>query len=98
MSSSCKKKKQSKKILTPHKIATRQGTNRQEHCSLRLRTFSKGRFLSLEKNTNLNLNSRNSAKVPRPKTVSDIQLHHGKTRQDLFSWMENISDPVRLYK
>lgn len=39
--------------------------------------------------------NRNSAPVPRPRTVSDIQLHHGKTRQDLFSWMENISDPVR---
>ncbi|KAI8077145.1 prolyl oligopeptidase [Thamnidium elegans] len=36
---------------------------------------------------------QNSAPVPRPRTVSDIQLHHGKTRQDLFSWMENISDP-----
>lgn len=39
---------------------------------------------------------RNKSKVPVPKTVSDIQLHHGKTRQDLFSWMENITDPVKL--
>lgn len=36
---------------------------------------------------------RGKSKVPVPQTVSDIQLHHGKARQDLFSWMEDISNP-----
>lgn len=39
-------------------------------------------------------NYRTKNKVPIPKTVSDIQLHHGKARQDLFSWMESLSDQV----
>ncbi|KAL0138712.1 prolyl oligopeptidase [Mucor lusitanicus] len=39
-----------------------------------------------------NVFQKSKNKVPIPKTVNDIQLHHGKTRQDLFSWMENLSD------
>ncbi|KAI9485529.1 MAG: hypothetical protein EXX96DRAFT_11345 [Benjaminiella poitrasii] len=31
-------------------------------------------------------------KLPIPETVSDTQMHHGKPREDLFSWMENLSN------
>ncbi|CAO3617218.1 unnamed protein product [Cunninghamella blakesleeana] len=32
-------------------------------------------------------------KTPQPRKVKDIQIHHGKERNDSFSWMENIKDP-----
>lgn len=31
---------------------------------------------------------------PKPRKVSDTQTHHGVQRQDPFSWMENLADPV----
>ncbi|CEP07722.1 hypothetical protein [Parasitella parasitica] len=39
-----------------------------------------------------NVFSKTKNNIPVPKIVNDIQSHHGKTRQDLFSWMESLSD------